>query len=283
MEGMHHWREVLKGFCLAKSHCLLRTAWVCSLLGMVAMIWVAWSMFTMGTLPELLDEAESIMVGELTRITRTHHSEGAAQLRSSMRESRRLVKRLERSRRWYSDSLMPDELKRLEHTMAETGRVISDMENWEKSMRENRGLPQDRYWESEVVVAVLRERMLWPLKGIVRIPRLHEERNYGIEVYRGLSMGAGWPFIALRNSFMRDGGLRYGLFRRVFFPHGAMASIRVTHILGLSIGAFTMGYGLCWLGMRWNRAWPAYLGLLYFAYVLFFSVGLAFLYAGVLS
>lgn len=87
---------------------------------------------------------------------------------------------------------------------------------------------------------------------------------------KGFLVGAGWPFRVVDRGIAT---VRYGVIAvdSIFFSPVRYSYYFTMNLIGVAVGSVTMGYGFCWLGMRWHRAWLSYIGLLYFFYLVAFG------------
>jgi hypothetical protein len=153
---------------------------------------------------------------------------------------------------------------------AEMIRLQGEVDRWDAHLDKMPPPLLEEAW-IETMVEVSNERNRWPLVGGARIVCTPRMRDYWHEVEAGLKIGAFWPVLAVRNAFQPTAS-SYGIFRRAFFPYGPDTVFRLTHLAAFALAALTCGYVLCWIGMRFGRAWASYWGLFYFLYVVMFGV-----------
>lgn len=163
---------------------------------------------------------------------------------------------------------------RLSLVLNETDALRERVDAWRCQLRETPvGKAREDAW-TDIIVGILKERGRWPLAYNTTNPP-PQFRPFRIlrEFRQGIEIGALWPLHTVQR-MIQQCPASYGFFRRMIFPYGGNAGFRWTHIVGIGFASVVMGYGLCWLGMRHNRAFASYLGLFYFIHMIVFGVGL---------
>jgi hypothetical protein len=258
----------------------LATALLLVVLGLVAVLLV-WTV-ERRSLVEELDFTEQETQRVLVWLTRTPPRDAVTDLRRGQKELQRQQRRLERSAAaWGVDSLEPLTRVRYERTRQELGRVLSLLETSRDVMRATPAEKRTDQWVQQIV-QILVARADWPISGVVRMPaRRLSPRDVGRDFLMGMQLGGIWPYYAGRNVFRAD--LPFGPLRRAFFPYRNSSAFYPGHLVGIAVVGMAVGYGLCWLGMVYNRASLSYAGLLYFVYLIIFTIAMVSVHWGILS
>lgn len=254
--------------------------------GMTALIASGLLMSGEPTLSGQLDDLEEEVQRALVLLVRAPAQDGATELRNARRALRRRATRLDRSVRAMQAGVPETEDEqalraRAETTQKELNRLLQSLEAWQEPARLAREPLREEAWET-VIVEALRERTRWPISGVIRHRDRPRPRDVWREYLQGVGIGAFWPFWGTYNVVRRQPAT-LGIVRRALFPYGPGAPFGAPHIVGVGTASIAIGYGFCWLGMRYNRASASYAGLLYFVYMFVFGLSLILLKAGLIA
>lgn len=254
-----------------------------ALVGVVALAVAGWATTSM-EVDEAFDRVERGVKTALTTLTYPPADLAAAksELQRSVRRWDREAARLQAmSRPSARSSWTPEQAERHLLTQIALERVRADGQKWTARLRAATPLTGEEIWTG-IVVDVLTELARWPLSAVKRPPPMARPQALGKQFLTGLGLGAAGPLHMARSAFL---GTRtpYGLVRRVLFPYNKKSGFRPLHLLGFGLATLAVGYGFCWVGMRFNRAWASYVGLAWFAHAWLFGAGLIGLRIGVLS
>ncbi len=258
----------------------LATGLLVLVLGLVAVL-LLWTV-ERRTLTEALDEVEGKAQEVLVSLTRVPAREASWALWKARRDLERQHRRLQRvAASWGEAEKDPAVQARYRRTERELLRNIRLLEAARDAVQSAGKEQLTEAWTG-LVVEILIARTHWPIAGVVRVqPRTLSPREVGRDIVQGMQLAAFWPYHAVRNLFRP--GLPFGVLRSMFFPYRDASIFFAGHIVGIGLAGVGVGYGLCWLGMRHNKASLSYAGLLYFVYLIVFSVSMINLHWGILS
>jgi hypothetical protein len=265
----------------APPHLHLRVALVLVLVGLSVLGAALALSFESGSLFAQLDALEVDVQSALSRLASTQPRNAGGGLRRLRRVLGRRQRRLARAAGGPEAAEWEAAHSRKALTEAELERLMGKVDGWESRLQNTTVSQREAIWIN-TLVEVLHERTRWPLGGVLRPPsRYPMPRILWTEFRQGVQIGAMWPVFGLERG-LRGRPAHFGVLRRLLFPYTSH-SLRLSHLLGVGFASVVVGYGLCWIGKRFNRAWASYAGLLYLVYTIIFSASFLCLRLGVLA
>jgi hypothetical protein len=168
------------------------------------------------------------------------------------------------------------EIESIERARDGLKRLESSIPEWRRRVSSESAAARDEVW-METRVDILRESTRWKQLARGKPPQSNAWRM----LYQGIRIGGAWPVLAVRGAIMRHPA-NFGFVRRMFFPYSRRTNFHPLHLLGFGLASIGLGYGWCWLGMRFNNSSLSYLGLIYFLYMIVFATCLACLGMGLI-
>ncbi len=153
-------------------------------------------------------------------------------------------------------------------------RLKGVLESWELKLSSVPSVERETYWK-DLMKDVVEEAKRWAGSPVLDKPRYG--RDTAENLLEGMHIGSVWPVGIVKRTFFRVRGLRgtsklsfsTGL-RYIFYPYHRW-SFSAIHVIGFGFATILVGYGLCWLGSRFNLAGLSYLGILYFVHMAVFA------------
>lgn len=148
------------------------------------------------------------------------------------------------------------------------------LESWEVKLASVPPAEREVCWEG-LKSAVVEEAKRWA--GSPIFDKSWNGRNHVDAMLGGIQIGSIWPVGIVKRTFFCARGMRgtstlsfSNVLRYVFYPYHRW-SFSVMHVIGFGLATLLVGYGLCWLGSRFNIASLSYLGILYFVHMAVFA------------
>lgn len=222
-------------------------------------------------LSDALDNAEKEVQTMLVTLTWTAAEDGPDELKAFVGIIQRYDKRIRRAAT-QADSTV--ELKRMQITLSELGRLGGRVRVWQEMVRGKRLESLSMAWRDVQADILMNERGRWPLGGVIRPNLKLKPRHIWADLRDGLVRGSLWPLLAVKEYLALSPGSGQSALRRAFFPFTTKNAFNLSRLTGITLASIGTGYFFCWLGMRFNRGGLSNIGLVYFVYIFAFGAAL---------